>query len=260
METNVVGTCTLLDAALGYWRELSPVGRLAFRFLHVSTDEVFGSLSATGEFTEATAYDPHSPYAASKAAADHFVRAYFQTYGLPVLVTHCSNNYGPYQYPEKLIPVAIHNALAGRPIPIYGDGQHIRDWLFVADHCRALEQVLDRAEPGNTFNIGGNCQRTNLEIVTMVCRLMDALCPDLPHPPLPRPDHVCAGPPRERPPLCHGCQQDSHAVGVGAPHTVLRGNVLNRRVVFKPSGLVENDHRRRTTSATGPTPDERTII
>ena len=175
VQTNVVGTCTLLDASLDYWQSLTPERRTRFRFLHVSTDEVFGTLGPSGTFAETAPYAPRSPYSALKAASDHFVRAYHHTYGLPVLVTHASNNYGPYQYPEKLIPVTIMQALAGEPIPIYGDGQQVRDWLFVEDHCRALRLVLAEAVPGNSFNIGGGCELTNLELVTAVCELIDQL-------------------------------------------------------------------------------------
>jgi dTDP-glucose 4,6-dehydratase len=184
VQTNVVGTFELLTAALGYWRAL-PEGpeRDAFRFLHVSTDEVYGSLGPEGKFTETTPYDPHSPYSASKAASDHFVRAYRDTYGLPTLVTNCSNNYGPYQFPEKLIPLMILNALEGKPLPVYGDGKNVRDWLYVEDHARALWRVLEAGRPGETYNIGGNCERTNLEVVGAICRTVDELRPGLPHAP-----------------------------------------------------------------------------
>jgi dTDP-glucose 4,6-dehydratase len=181
--TNVLGTFQMLDAALAYWSKLSGPRRDAFRFLHVSTDEVYGSLGPQGLFSESSPYDPSSPYSASKAAADHFVRAYHRTFGLPVLVTNCSNNYGPYQFPEKLIPLMILNAVAGKPLPVYGDGGNIRDWLFVADHCRALECVLAGGRPGETYNIGGNCERTNLDVVQQICRAVDELRPGLPHAP-----------------------------------------------------------------------------
>ena len=176
VHTNVVGTQTLLHAALDYWRELSADAKDAFRFLHVSTDEVYGSLGPEGLFRETTPYDPSSPYSASKAAADHFARAYARTFGLPVLVTNCSNNYGPYQYPEKLIPVMILNAAAGRTLPVYGDGGNVRDWLHVEDHVDALLAVLDRGTPGETYNIGGNSERTNLQIVKTICQCIDELC------------------------------------------------------------------------------------
>jgi len=183
VQTNVVGTFRLLEAAREYWSQLPPSEKERFRFLHVSTDEVYGSLGPTGYFTEETPYAPNSPYSASKAAADHFARAYHHTYGLPVLVTNCSNNYGPYQFPEKLIPLMILNALEGKPLPVYGDGLNVRDWLYVEDHCRALRMVLHRARPGSEYNIGGNCEKTNLEIVHAICSLVDRLRPDLPHRP-----------------------------------------------------------------------------
>jgi dTDP-glucose 4,6-dehydratase len=159
LETNVVGTFELLVEARRYWEELETEGRERFRFLHVSTDEVYGSLGPSDPpFSESTPYDPHSPYSASKAASDHFVRAFHHTYGLPTLVTNCSNNYGPYQFPEKLIPLMILNALEGKPLPVYGDGRNVRDWLFVEDHCRAIERVLDSGRPGETYNIGGHSE------------------------------------------------------------------------------------------------------
>lgn len=175
IETNVAGTFTLLEAARNYWANLSASERRDFRFLHISTDEVYGSLGATGKFTETTAYAPNSPYSASKAASDHLLRAYFHTYGLPTLTTNCSNNYGPYQFPEKLIPLIIQKALAWQPIPVYGDGANIRDWLYVEDHCRAIADVLEQGVPGEVYNIGGNSEKTNLEIVHTVCALLDTL-------------------------------------------------------------------------------------
>lgn len=177
VRTNVNGTFTLLEVTRKYWRELAAELRDPFRFLHVSTDEVYGSLGASGLFTEETPYAPNSPYSASKAASDHFVRAYHHTYGLPVLTTNCSNNYGPYQFPEKLIPLMILNALAGKPMPVYGDGMQIRDWLYVEDHCRALLTVLDKGVPGNTYNIGGHNEMTNIRIVHALCALLDELRP-----------------------------------------------------------------------------------
>ena len=177
VKTNVNGTFTLLEATRKYWRELSPELREGFRFLHVSTDEVYGSLGATGLFTEETPYAPNSPYSASKAASDHFVRAYHHTYGLPVLTTNCSNNYGPYQFPEKLIPLMILNALAGKPLPVYGDGMQIRDWLYVEDHCRAILTVLDQGKLGETYNIGGHNEMANIQIVNTLCALLDELRP-----------------------------------------------------------------------------------
>jgi dTDP-glucose 4,6-dehydratase len=183
IQTNVVGTFTLLEAALRYWRQLSPERAQRFRFLQVSTDEVYGSLGADGRFTETTAYAPNSPYSASKAAADHLVRAYHHTYGLPVLITNCSNNYGPYQFPEKLIPLMISQAVEGRPLPVYGDGQNVRDWLFVEDHCHALRTVLAQGTPGAVYNIGGSSERSNLQVVQALCDCVDELRPDLPHRP-----------------------------------------------------------------------------
>jgi dTDP-glucose 4,6-dehydratase len=183
VQTNVVGTFTLLEAARQYWHELRGAARQQFRFLHVSTDEVYGSLGPTGAFTETTSYAPRSPYSASKASADHLVQAYRHTYGLPTLITNCSNNYGPYQFPEKLIPLMILNAVAGKPLPVYGDGLNVRDWLFVEDHCEALRTVLSRGVPGETYNIGGNCERTNLTVVQTICRLVDQLGGELAHRP-----------------------------------------------------------------------------
>jgi dTDP-glucose 4,6-dehydratase len=182
LETNVGGTFTLLEQSLAYWRQLDDPSR--FRFLHVSTDEVYGSLGAEGLFSESSPYQPNSPYSASKAAADHFVRAFHHTYGLPTLTTNCSNNYGPYQFPEKLIPVMILNGLEGKPLPIYGDGKNVRDWLYVEDHCRALRLVLDAGRAGEVYNIGGDCERTNLEVVEAICNSLEKLKPDLPHAPL----------------------------------------------------------------------------
>ena len=183
METNIVGTHNLLAGALKYWKGLDRNTQTSFRFLHVSTDEVYGSLSPNAPaFTEEHPYQPNSPYAASKAAADHVVRAYHHTYGLPVLTTNCSNNYGPYQHPEKLIPLMIQNARAGRPLPVYGDGQQVRDWLYVEDHCTAIRIVLEKGKPGDTYNIGGNAERANLTIVQTVCQLLDARFPaNAPH-------------------------------------------------------------------------------
>jgi dTDP-glucose 4,6-dehydratase len=178
-----VGTFRLLEAARQHWSSLPEPGRAAFRFLHVSTDEVYGSLGPEGRFTETTPYAPNSPYSASKAASDHFVRAYYHTYGLPVLVTNCSNNYGPYQFPEKLIPLVTLNALEGKPLPVYGDGRQVRDWLFVEDHCRALRTVLARGVPGEVYNIGGNCEQANLDVVRTICTLVDELRPGLAHAP-----------------------------------------------------------------------------
>ena len=183
VETNVAGTFRLLDEARHYWKSLPEAEQREFRFLHVSTDEVYGSLGPTGKFTETTPYAPNSPYSASKAASDHFVRAYHHTFGLPTLTTNCSNNYGPYQFPEKLIPLMILNCLEGRPLPVYGDGAQVRDWLYVGDHCRAIRAVLARGRVGEVYNIGGDSERRNIDVVHTICRTVDALQPDLPHAP-----------------------------------------------------------------------------
>lgn len=181
IQTNIWGTFQLLEQARIYWSELDPAEKTNFRFLHVSTDEVYGSLGPDDPaFRETTSYAPNSPYAASKAASDHLVRSYYHTYGLPVLTTNCSNNYGPYQFPEKLIPLIILNALEGKPLPVYGDGQNIRDWLFVEDHCDAICTVLDLGKLGETYNIGGSSERKNLEVVTTICDILDELQPKLP--------------------------------------------------------------------------------
>jgi dTDP-glucose 4,6-dehydratase len=177
IQTNVVGTFTLLQAALGYWRALPSNQQADFRFHHISTDEVFGSLGDDGHFVETTAYDPRSPYSASKAASDHLVRAWHHTYGLPVIVTNCSNNYGPYHFPEKLIPLMIINALEGLRLPVYGSGANVRDWLYVEDHARALIAAVMSGKPGETYCIGGRCERKNLDVVEAICALMDELAP-----------------------------------------------------------------------------------
>ena len=178
IQTNVVGTFNLLQEVCRYWETLFGEARSSFRFLHVSTDEVYGSLEpGDPAFSETTPYAPNSPYSASKAASDHLVRAYHHTYGLPVLTTNCSNNYGPYQFPEKLIPLMIHNALNSKPIPVYGDGSNIRDWLYVVDHCRAIMAVLDKGHPGEVYNIGGNSEKTNLEVVQTICMILDEIVP-----------------------------------------------------------------------------------
>jgi dTDP-glucose 4,6-dehydratase len=182
IETNVNGTFNLLECARQYWRKLSATDRDLFRFLHISTDEVFGSLTPDEPaFTELTPYTPNSPYSASKASSDHLVRSYFHTYGLPTLITNCSNNYGPYQFPEKLIPLMILNACAGKPLPVYGDGQNVRDWLYVEDHCHAIALVLNKGIPGETYNVGGNAERDNMWLVDRLCAILDELRPDSPH-------------------------------------------------------------------------------
>ena len=177
IQTNILGTFTLLQVALAWWKTLPPVMQPHFRFHHVSTDEVFGSLGAEGLFGEASLYQPHSPYAASKAASDHLVRAWHHTYGLPVVLSNCSNNYGPFQFPEKLIPLAILNALECKPVPVYGRGENVRDWLHVEDHARALALVAEQGRVGESYNVGGTAERTNLEVVHAICRIVDELLP-----------------------------------------------------------------------------------
>ena len=178
IETNISGTYTLLEAARAHWSRLDAGPKAAFRFHHVSTDEVFGSLGETGLFVETSPYQPNSPYSASKAASDHLVRAWHHTYGLPTLTTNCSNNYGPYQFPEKLIPLMLSNALAGKALPVYGDGMNVRDWLYVGDHCSAIRRVLQSGRPGETYNIGGCNELPNIEVVRTLCRLIDEARPD----------------------------------------------------------------------------------
>ena len=178
IQTNVVGTFSLLQAALEHWRTLSGAARDEFRFHHVSTDEVFGSLGPDGFFTETTPYRPNSPYSASKAASDHLVRAWHHTYGLPAVLSNCSNNYGPYHFPEKLIPLVILNALEGKPLPVYGQGENVRDWLYVDDHARALVLIAEKGRVGESYNVGGHNEKTNLEVVCTICALMDELAPD----------------------------------------------------------------------------------
>lgn len=179
IQTNVVGTFVLLQAALEQWRALPQDERISFRFHHVSTDEVFGSLGAEGLFSETTPYQPTSPYSASKAASDHLVRAWHHTYGLPVVLSNCSNNYGPYHFPEKLIPLVILNALEGKELPVYGDGGQVRDWLHVEDHARALSLIAETGRPGESYNVGGNAERTNLDVVRAICGLVDSFAPDV---------------------------------------------------------------------------------
>lgn len=178
VQTNIVGTFNLLECARAYWSDLDGVKKAAFRFHHVSTDEVYGSLSASDPaFTETNPYEPNSPYSASKAASDHLVRAWFHTYGFPVLTSNCSNNYGPYHFPEKLIPLVILNAINGKPLPIYGDGQQVRDWLFVSDHCSAIREVLAKGKLGETYNIGGWNEKANIDVVKTICQILDGLRP-----------------------------------------------------------------------------------
>ena len=177
IQTNMVGTFTLLEAARAYWDALAAPAKADFRFLHVSTDEVYGSLGQDGLFAETTPYDPSSPYSASKAASDHLAKAWQRTYGLPVVVSNCSNNYGPYHFPEKLIPLTILNALAGRPLPVYGKGENVRDWLYVDDHARALDLIVERGRPGETYNVGGRNERRNIDVVRRICAVLDDLLP-----------------------------------------------------------------------------------
>lgn len=183
IETNVVGTSNLLQVSLEYWKTLSEENKKSFRFQHISTDEVYGSLGPTGLFTEATPYSPNSPYSASKAASDHLVRAWHHTYGLPTLITNCSNNYGPYHFPEKLIPLVILNGLEGKSLPVYGKGDQVRDWLYVGDHAEALRLVLEKGQPGETYNIGGHNERQNIDVVKSICAILDELTPhsDIPN-------------------------------------------------------------------------------
>lgn len=184
INTNVLGTLHLLEQARDYWQQMPETSRAQFRFLHVSTDEVYGSLGQNDDaFHERTPYDPRSPYSASKAASDHLVSAFHHTYGLPVIITNCSNNYGPRQFPEKLIPLLILNAFDGKPLPIYGNGLNVRDWLYVNDHCAALHLLMTRAEPGENYNLGGTCEKTNIEVAEAVCAMLDDLCPQSPHRP-----------------------------------------------------------------------------
>ncbi|MEI8397101.1 MAG: dTDP-glucose 4,6-dehydratase [Rhodospirillaceae bacterium] len=180
IQTNIVGTFTLLDVARHYWAALEPEARARFRFHHVSTDEVYGSLGDTGAFTEETPYDPRSPYSASKAASDHLVSAWHHTYGLPVVISNCSNNYGPHQFPEKLVPMMILNGLEGKPLPVYGKGLNVRDWLHVEDHAEALWTILSRGRPGETYNVGGNAERANIDVVNGICAILDDLLPTAP--------------------------------------------------------------------------------
>ena len=177
IQTNIIGTFTLLEASRRYWESLDKAAKDAFRFLHVSTDEVYGSLGPDGLFTENTPYDPSSPYSASKASSDHLAKAWHRTYGLPVVVSNCSNNYGPYHFPEKLIPLTILNALAGEQLPVYGKGDNVRDWLYVEDHARALDLIVERGRPGETYNVGGRNERRNIDVVRRICQVLDQLMP-----------------------------------------------------------------------------------
>ena len=205
IRTNVLGTHCLLEAARAYWMRLPAERAQAFRFLHVSTDEVYGSLGPDGAFSEETAYDPSSPYSASKAAADHLASAWFRTFGFPVVISNCSNNYGPYHFPEKLIPLVILNALEEKPLPVYGNGSNVRDWLYVEDHARALHLILTRGRLGEKYNVGGRNERTNLAVVEAICDTLDRLVPAGSRPAPAH--HLRCRPPRPRPALCHRCRQ-----------------------------------------------------
>jgi dTDP-glucose 4,6-dehydratase len=204
VQTNIMGTFNLLEAAREAWlNDKASESKDACRFLHVSTDEGYGSLGETGAFQETTPYDPRSPYSASKASSDHLVSAYFHTYGLPTLITNCSNNYGPYQFPEKLIPLVINNALQGKALPVYGDGKNVRDWLYVIDHCQALLTVLQKGRIGETYNIGGNSEKQNIEIVNLICDILDDKVGPLPNGKNRRSLITTSKTARPRPPLCH---------------------------------------------------------
>lgn len=184
IQTNVAGTCAMLESARAYWNALPAERKSAFRFLHVSTDEVFGSLGDAGYFSEETPYAPNSPYAASKAASDHFVRAFHHTYGLPTIISNCSNNYGPYQFPEKMIPLMILNALSGKPLPVYGDGSNVRDWIYVEDHCRAVKLAFEKGKPGAVYAVGANNEQKNIDLVKQICIVLDELAPPIEMPQL----------------------------------------------------------------------------
>ena len=238
IETNIVGTFTLLQEALRYWRTLPPQGRARFRFLHISTDEVFGSLGADGFFTEMTAYAPNSPYSASKAASDHLVHAWRETYELPTLVTNCSNNYGPYHFPEKLIPHMIIKGLAGESLPVYGDGKNIRDWLYVEDHAKALTLVLEQGKIGETYNVGGRNERTNLHVVQAICDLLDQLAPHA------EGSHrrlitFVADRPGHRPPLCHRRRTARARARPACRRKFRERDCQDRALVYRPEALVD---------------------
>ena len=236
VRTNVLGTHCLLEAARAYWMQLPQQRAQDFRFLHVSTDEVYGSLGPDGAFSEATAYDPSSPYSASKAAADHLAGAWFRTYGLPVIISNCSNNYGPFHFPEKLIPLVILNALEGKPLPVYGDGSNVRDWLFVEDHARALHLIARRGRPGEKYNVGGRNERSNLSVVESICDLLDGLLPQADS--RRRAHHLCHRSARARPALCHRCLQIGARVGMAGRRNVRYGIGQNRALVSRQSRLV----------------------
>ena len=231
VRTNVLGTHCLLEAARAYWMQLPQQRAQDFRFLHVSTDEVYGSLGPEGTFSEATAYDPSSPYSASKAAADHLAGAWFRTYGLPVIISNCSNNYGPFHFPEKLIPLVILNALEGKPLPVYGDGSNVRDWLFVEDHARALHLIARRGRPGEKYNVGGRNERSNLSVVESICDLLDGLLPQADS--RRAADHLCHRSSRTRPALRHRRLQVGTRVGMAGCRDVRYGIGQNRALVSR---------------------------
>ena len=239
VETNVVGTYRLLNAALGYWRELPSERQDAFRFHHVSTDEVFGDLPFdSGTFTEETPYKPSSPYSASKAASDHFVRAWHETYGLPVVLSNCSNNYGPFHFPEKLIPLVILNALDEKPLPVYGNGANVRDWLFVEDHARALERVLTAGRTGESYNIGGRAERSNLSVVESICRGPRRHSSAQQRPIVQRPDHLRHRPTRPRPALCDRSRQDGKRARLARHRDIRNGARQDDPVVSRQRVVV----------------------
>ena len=251
IRTNVVGTATLLQSALKYWRTLPDAStptptpstctsKQSFVFQHISTDEVYGTLGETGFFTEQTPYSPHSPYSASKASSDHLVRAWHDTYGLPVKITNCSNNYGPYHFPEKLIPLVILNCLEQKPLPVYGKGANVRDWLYVEDHARALLLVNEKGGVGETYNVGGHNERTNLEVVKTICRMMD----DVRAQELRGPHHLRPGPPRTRSPLRHRPRQADERPRLEASGKFRNRNPQDRTVVPRQRLVVASDPRK----------------
>ena len=243
IETNIVGTFSMLEQALDYWRGLDPERQASFRFHHISTDEVFGSLGEDGYFTETTPYDPRSPYSASKAASDHLVRAWGHTFGLPVLVTNCSNNYGPYHFPEKLIPLVIIRALGGQELPVYGDGSNVRDWLYVEDHARALATVFEQGQPGETYNVGGNSERTNIEVVRAICAALDQRQPRSDGRSYAEQIRFVPDRPGHDQRYAIDAGKTSPRAWLGAAGELRRGNWPHRRLVLGASRLVGADPR-----------------
>jgi dTDP-glucose 4,6-dehydratase len=252
IETNINGTYTLLEAARAHWSALDADAKAAFRFHHVSTDEVFGSLGDDRLFLETSPYQPNSPYSASKAASDHLVRAWHHTYGLPTVMTNCSNNYGPCQFPEKLIPLMIHNAVSDKPLPIYGKGDNVRDWLYVDDHARALRLVFERALVGETYNIGGHNEKTNLEVVDTLCALLDELKPRADGKELPRAEDLGCRPSRPRQALRHRRRQDRARTGLDAAGKFRNRHEEDRAVVSGQPGLGGPCRLRRIPAMAGP--------